>query len=99
MKISFSIPAYNEEHRIGRCLVAVQKEIVRSGMENECEIVVVNNASTDRTKEIASKFAGVKVVDETRKGLTWARQAGFEHSSGELVANVDSDTMVPPGWL
>lgn len=99
MKISFSIPAYNEEHRIGRCLEAVQKEIVRSGMEGDAEIVVVNNASTDRTKVIASRFAGVKVVDETRKGLTWARQAGFEHSSGELVANVDSDTMVPPGWL
>ncbi len=59
----------------------------------------MNNASTDRTKEIAQSFAGVRVVDETRKGLTFARQAGFEHSSGELVANVDSDTMVPPGWL
>jgi cellulose synthase/poly-beta-1,6-N-acetylglucosamine synthase-like glycosyltransferase len=99
MKISFSIPAYNEEHRIGRCLESVQKEIVRAGMENEAEIVVVNNASTDRTKEIASRFSGVKVVDEMRKGLTFARQAGFEHSSGKLLANVDSDTMLPPGWL
>jgi glycosyltransferase involved in cell wall biosynthesis len=99
MKISFSIPAYNEEHRIGRCLESVQKEIIRAGMENDTEIVVVNNASTDRTKDIASKFAGVKVVDESRKGLTFARQAGFQQSTGELVANVDADTMVPPGWL
>lgn len=99
MKISFSIPAYNEEHRIGRCLESVQKEIMRAGMENDAEIVVVNNASTDRTKEIASAFHGVRVVDEPSKGLTFARQAGFKHSAGELVANVDSDTMVPPGWL
>lgn len=99
MKISFSIPAYNEEHRIARCLESVQKEIIRAGMENDVEIVVVNNASTDRTKEIAQKFSGVKVVDETRKGLTFARQAGFEHSNGDLIANVDSDTLVPPGWL
>jgi cellulose synthase/poly-beta-1,6-N-acetylglucosamine synthase-like glycosyltransferase len=99
MKISFSIPAYNEEHRIARCLGSVQKEIVRAGMENECEIIVVNNASTDRTREITRQFPGVRVVDEPRKGLTFARQAGFEHSSGELVANVDSDTMLPPGWL
>ena len=99
MKVSFSIPAYNEEHRIGRCLESVQKEIVRAGMENDVEIIVVNNASTDRTKEIASKFPGVRVIDEPRKGLTFARQAGFEHSTGELLANVDSDTMLPPGWL
>jgi len=99
MKISFSIPAYNEEARIARCLESVQKEITRAGMENECEVVVVSNASTDRTKEIALKFTGVRVVDEPRKGLTFARQAGFEHSTGELVANVDADTMVPPGWL
>ena len=99
MKISFSIPAYNEERRIARCLESVQKEIVRAGMEKDCEVIVVNNASTDRTKEIASKFSGVKVIDEQRKGLTFARQAGFEHSSGELLANVDSDTMLPPGWL
>ncbi|HEV3244793.1 MAG TPA: glycosyltransferase family A protein [Candidatus Paceibacterota bacterium] len=99
MKISFSIPAYNEEARISRCLESVQKEIVRAGMENDMEIVVVNNASTDRTKEIASGFLGVRVIDEQRKGLTFARQAGLEHTIGELVANVDSDTMLPPGWL
>lgn len=99
MRISFSIPAYNEEQRIGRCLEAVQKEIIRAGLERECEIVVVNNASTDRTSEIARSFPGVKVVDEPRKGLVRARQTGFEHSSGELLCNVDSDTMVPPGWL
>lgn len=99
MKVSFSIPAYNEEARIAQCLESVQREIVRAGMENECEVVVVNNASTDRTKEVSSKFSGVRVIDESRKGLTFARQAGFEHTTGKLVANVDSDTMLPPGWL
>lgn len=99
MKISFSIPAYNEEQRIARCLESVQKEIMRAGMENECEVVVVNNASTDKTKEIAQTFPGIRIVDESRKGLTFARQAGFVNSTGELVANVDSDTMLPPGWL
>lgn len=99
MRISFSIPAYNEEQRIARCLGAVQKEITRAGLERECEIVVVNNASTDRTKDIALAFPGVRVVDEPHKGLVRARQAGFKNTTGELVANVDSDTMVPPGWL
>ncbi len=99
MKISFVIPAYNEEERVGHCVESVQKEIVRSGLEKDVEVIVVNNASTDRTREIASRFSGVQVVDESHKGLTFARQAGYTVSSGELIANVDADTIVPPGWL
>lgn len=99
MKISFSIPAHNEEARIGHCLEAAQKEIARAKMEQDTEIIVVNNASSDSTKEIALSYPGVRVVDEPRKGLTFARQAGFIASTGDLVANVDADTMMPPGWL
>jgi len=65
----------------------------------ETEIIVVNNASTDATKTIAQGFAGVRVVDEARKGLVWARQAGFEASSGDLIANIDADVLLPEGWL
>lgn len=97
MRISFVIPAFNEEAVLGACLTSVQKEIAASGLE--AEVIVVNNASTDRTKEIAGGFTGVQVVDEPRKGLTFARQAGFEASTGELIANVDADTIVPTGWL
>ncbi len=97
MKISFVIPAYNEEARLGRCVKAVQKEIVRT--KCNAEIIVVNNASTDRTHEIAASFSGVRVVDEPRKGLTRARQAGFVVASGELVANVDADTVMQTGWI
>jgi GT2 family glycosyltransferase len=41
----------------------------------------------------------VRVVDEPRKGLTWARQAGFLASTGAIIANVDSDCRLTPGWL
>lgn len=96
MKLSFVIPAYNEEMRIGACLESVLKEI--AGKEG-IEVIVVNNASKDRTKEIAQGFPGVRVVDEPQKGLVKARQAGYRASTGELIANVDSDTIVPRGWL
>ena len=95
--LSFVIPAYNEEALIGACLESVLAEIKRSGVD--AEVVVVNNASRDRTGEIARGFVGVKVVDEPKKGLVNARHAGFENSTGELVANIDSDTIVPEGWL
>jgi glycosyltransferase involved in cell wall biosynthesis len=63
------------------------------------EIIVVNNASTDRTREVALSFPGVTVVDEPRKGLTFARQAGFVASTGDLIANVDSDSRLTEGWV
>lgn len=97
MRLSFVIPAYNEEAYIGKCLDSIFREL-RDG-NHEVEIIVVNNASTDRTKEIASKYKGVRVVDEPHKGIVWARRAGFLASSGDLIANVDADTMLAPGWI
>src|SRR5690606_17039787 len=98
MKLAFVIPAYNEEALIGKCLESVVAEIARSGAD--AAIFVVNNASTDRTGEIARSFASVTVVDEPKKGLVNARDAGFAATEGfDLVANIDSDTIVPAGWL
>ena len=103
VKISFVIPAYNEEKLIGRCIESVQKECARlparTGGNYDAEIIVVNNASTDGTREAASAFPGVRVVDEPKKGITRARQAGYLASSGDLIANIDADTMLPDGWL
>lgn len=96
MKISIIIPAYNEEKNIEACIRAIQDEIKRSGTDTE--IVVANNASSDRTGELARQ-AGAIVVDEPRKGITHARAAGFKVSTGELIANVDADSLMPEGWL
>jgi len=98
MKLTFVIPAYNEEALIGKCLESVVAEVARSG--RPAGIIVVNNASVDRTGEIARSFPGVEVVDEPKKGLVNARDAGFAASAGyDLVANIDADTLVPEGWL
>ena len=97
MKISFVIPAHNEEKVIGKCLESVKDEI--SKYSYETEIVVVNNASTDRTTDIAKSFKDVRVVDEHKKSLVYARKCGMEHSSGEIIANIDSDVILPDGWL
>ena len=97
MRLSFVIPAYNEEASLPACLESILEQI--RGLESSTEIIVVNNASSDRTPEVALRYTGVKVVDEPRKGLTYARQAGFAASSGELIANVDSDSRLTPGWV
>lgn len=97
MKISFVIPAYNEERRLPQCLAAVERELLRTPCD--AEVIVVNNASTDRTGEVARAYAWVRVVDEPRKGLVRARHAGLAAATGELIANIDADTMPPEGWL
>lgn len=96
MKVSFVIPAYNEEQHIAACIASIRAEMSRTS--NDAEIIVVNNASTDGTRA-AAEAAGARVVDESRKGITRARQTGFEHSSGELIANIDADVRIPSGWL
>ena len=97
IQISFVIPAYNEEALIGKCLASIERELADSPYV--AEIIVVNNASTDRTRVVAESFANVRVVDELVKGLPRARQAGFLASRGKLVANVDADAMLTPGWI
>ena len=97
MKLSFVIPANNEERYIAQCLESIISESIKS--KRDIEIIVVNNASTDRTKEIILSFPKVKLVDEPRKGLPQARQAGFLSSSGDLIANVDADSKIPSDWI
>jgi glycosyltransferase involved in cell wall biosynthesis len=97
MLLSFVVPAYNEEAYLGACLESILDQT--RGLEHLTEIIVVNNASKDRTREIALSHPRVRVVDELRKGLPYARQAGFLASTGSLIANVDADSRLTPGWV
>ncbi len=95
--ISFVVPAYNEEALIASCLNAIAAEIART--RYPAEIIVVNNNSTDRTREIALSIPGVTVIDEPQRGLVQARRAGCLAARGRLIANIDADTMIREGWL
>ena len=95
LKISLIIPAYNEEKYIGACL----EHVIKNSNGKFYEIIVVDNASTDKTAEIAKKYPNVRVVQENNKGLTKARQRGFIESRGNLLANIDADTRMPKGWV
>ena len=97
MRLTFVVPAFNEEAYLRECLQSIVRECGTVAVPTE--ILVVNNASTDKTRQVALSFPGVRVVDESRKGLSYARQAGLVASQGELVANIDADSRLPPGWL
>lgn len=96
MKISIVIPAFNEEKYIGKTLESVKKMELKP--EWDLEILVINGASTDKTKMVAEKL-GARVVDVMHKGIGYARQEGIKHAKGEIIAFTDADTIVPVNWL
>ncbi len=92
--VSVVVPARNEEKLLAQCLNSLQEQ----DYAGKYEIIVVDNASTDRTYDIASSF-GVKVVREANIGTGPARQRGLHEAMGEIVAFTDADTVVPRFWL
>ena len=69
MRLIVNIPAYNEEKCIGECIDCA----VHNSGGRFFEIIVVDNASTDKTREVAEK-KDVRVITETRKGVQFARE-------------------------
>ncbi|MDB4992070.1 MAG: hypothetical protein JWL75_315 [Parcubacteria group bacterium] len=97
MKISFIVPAYNEESVIAGCVESILESI--KVHPYDAEVIVVDNASTDRTAEIVSSYENVRLIQEPKKGVVWARKAGFEASTGDIIAFLDADNLVPASWL
>jgi glycosyltransferase involved in cell wall biosynthesis len=89
------IPAHNEEAAVGGCIDSV----IENSKSHLFEIIVVDNASNDRTGEIARQRAGVKVIREERKGLCYARERGRLATKSEFLAFIDADSRMPHGWI
>lgn len=95
--ISVVIPAYNEEESISRCLLSLAHLNYPSDLY---EVIVVNNNSSDKTGEIVSRdFPMVRLVDEPRQGVVFARIRGVAEARGEVIAYTDADSSVPADWL
>jgi glycosyltransferase involved in cell wall biosynthesis len=94
LTISVIVCAHNEARYLGACLHSILAQT-----RPPDELLVINNASTDATRAVALQIPGVRVVDEPRKGLVLAREAGRRHATGELLVYVDADCRAPLTWL
>jgi Glycosyl transferase family 2 len=91
-QISVVIPCLNEEEAVGRVVEQALDGIRRSGRAGE--VIVVDNASTDRSAEVAAAH-GARVVSEPRRGYGSAYLAGLEAVRGEYVVMGDADETYP----
>jgi glycosyltransferase involved in cell wall biosynthesis len=94
MTITAAVCAYNEAQYLPACLFSILSQTRLPD-----EILVINNASTDRTGVVAREVPGVRVVDEPRKGLVIARETARTEARGELLAFVDADCRAPISWI
>ena len=87
MKVSVIIPTFNRAHTLPRAL-----ESVMAQTERDIEVIVVDDRSTDDTKELVKRYKGVKyVLNKHVQGPAGARNQGLEKASGEYIAFLDSD--------
>ena len=89
--ISFIVPAYNEE----RCLAATLDALHAAGraLGERYELVVADDASTDRTAAIAQE-KGAVLVSVANRQIAATRNSGAQEATGELLIFVDADTIV-----
>ncbi|HSZ22548.1 MAG TPA: glycosyltransferase family A protein, partial [Candidatus Sulfotelmatobacter sp.] len=87
--VSVVVPVYNAERTLTATLDSALAQDFR-----DFEIVVVNDGSTDSTKAVLDMYAArVRVIDQSNRGVSAARNAGVRASSGQLIAFLDSDDL------
>jgi glycosyltransferase involved in cell wall biosynthesis len=86
--VSVVIPCLNEEENIERCVTRAREALAGNGIAGE--VLVVDNASDDRSAELAAD-AGARVVSEPRRGYGSAYLAGFAAARGRYIVMADAD--------
>lgn len=98
MKISIIIPVYNQGEYLENCLESAYNQTVPAH-----EIIVINDGSTDDSKEIAERYmfkglplieSPVRVINQVNKGLASARNTGIMASTGDYILPLDADDML-----
>lgn len=100
MKLSVVVPCLNAAATVGAQLEALS----RQSWPGEWEVIVADNGSTDRSREIVESYRGripgLQLVDASdRRGQAHARNRGASAATGDVLLFCDADDEVAPGWL
>ena len=93
-KVSIIIPCYNQAKFLPEAIESALAQTYK-----DIEVIVVNDGSPDNTSEVARRYKGVKLVEQTNKGLSGARNAGIKKSSGGWIVTLDADDRLHPMFV
>ena len=94
-KVSVIIPAYNESKTIGLCL----NSVLNQDYNNEVEIIVVDDGSSDNTLKILKKYKKVKVVKQKHLGKSKALNNGISKAKNDFILVIDADTIIKKDFI
>jgi len=99
--VSVVVSTYNRCEQLHKALASIVTQTTNSRVY---EVIVVDNNSTDRTREVVQSFADrneilVRYVFEERQGVSYARNAGIAHAQAPLIAFFDDDCRVSENWI
>ena len=95
-QIAVVIPVWNGEAVLGRCLDALARQTLPRGA---FQIIVVDNGSTDATRDIARRYPGVDLLEEPAPGSYAARNRGIGDVRAPITAFTDADCEPAADWL
>lgn len=94
--ISIVVPTRDRPHDLHRCLASLTIQHTR----HHVEIVVVDNRpGVSAAGDVVAHFPSVRLVAELRPGLSYARNTGILHATGDIIVATDDDVVAPPHWL
>ncbi len=95
MSVSIVIPVFNQLHFTKICL-----ESLLPSLSQDCEIIIIDNGSSDGTDEYLSKYSNIKVItNEQNRGCAFAWNQGVKDSIAPWVAILNNDLILSPNWL
>lgn len=95
--VSVVVPVYNGASCVAVCIESL---LALRGLATAPEIIIVDNESTDGTVAILQSFGDrIRVLRETTRGASAARNTGIRAARGRVVAFIDVDCVVEPDWL
>lgn len=92
--LSIIIPVYNVEKYVGSCLESIFSQDVP---EQEYEVIVVNDGTPDNSMSVVEKYSNhsnIKIINQTNRGLSGARNRGLWESEGDYIWFIDSDDYI-----
>jgi glycosyltransferase involved in cell wall biosynthesis len=93
--VSVIIPAYNEEKAIRKTIKEIQEVLKENKLDKNSEIIVVDDCSTDKTKEVALECKAKVLSNPTNMGYGFSLKRGINEAKNETIVITDADNTYP----